>query len=672
MNEGVRGREGAWLAATTVVVGAAIAVWLSWGVPVGHVLRYLLFLGVWVVVPGVAAWQLVSGKDRLSLDHACIGIPFGYALLVLGFVVAAEAGLRSIAPYVSPVVGLLAVTACVARRSPSFPRDLLRPDVRAIDIWLTTAIAVVAMVLMAFRFFPAYPLPENLPPGGADYQLDISWHIGNAAALKEFWPPEDPRMIGTPLRYYLGAHILDAVASTVTGIPTSTFVLRLDVMVYLSLAVLQLYWLGRECSGKAAAGVAAAAIAFLAGDVSILHRSTRSLYFNLFVADLYLSPTFALGLITFVPILVEAGRWLSGRTGGARPVFATAVLLVALCWAKVPALPVVIAACAGMGAWEVVFRRRAPQRALVFTAVSSSSLLVCWHWVVMPGGGGYLQLDPLATLTRAPAWTWWSSSLPPPLAALGVFVGHAPLALAGFIAFVAARRWIRDPFDAWIVLTASAGAGAVLLLDGAGAGQLWFWFYGLAAFSAGAGAGLLWIFERMRGLRAGRLVLAGTAVIALVAMSSFFVESLPGFRMSRGTSARPPGPLTADLADALRWVRANTPPDAILAINHDAHLFGSALAERRFMLENDYFMPEAYLWRFSKGKQGRRPDQERRELMRRIFQKADADAIRKARDRFGVTVLLVDKRVAEARASLPDDATELVFENSVMSVHRVH
>lgn len=121
--------------------------------------------------------------------------------------------------------------------------------------------------------------------------------------------------------------------------------------------------------------------------------------------------------------------------------------------------------------------------------------------------------------------------------------------------------------------------------------------------------------------------------------------------------------LNAELLDGLRWVRAHTSPDEVLAVNNhyvneeagdSRYFYYSAFAERRVFLES---------W-------GGRSFPERWRLNQRVFRRGDLEAAAELRDRYGVTLLLVDRIHEPAGADL-SVVGELVYENSAVAVYRL-
>lgn len=664
----------AWLAAMAFITALVACIWFVSGVSLRDAASYLGYFALFVALPGIAACLLVRRPRRLNLEHICIGVPLGFTLVILGFILCSSLGLRRLSPYISPLLGAAAITVQIVRRTLPAVRFHRSPRFRR-EILILVAVAAAVILLEASEFFPLYPLPDKLLPTGVDYQTDIPWHIGNAAGIKSFWPPEDLRAVGVPMRYYLGVHIHAAVASLVTGVEVSTIFLRLDLPLFVSLLALQLYWLGREVSGRSAGGLLTAGVALLAADLSILRGSTATLYYNLFVRNLFLSPSYALGLLLFVPLVVSIGRYIADDTEDRSYLVVTALLSVCLCWVKLPAIPVLAAGCAGVAFETFVRTRQAPKRPLIALAIVALSLAATWRFVVMPKGDGYLRLAPFFTFLRIPAYRSLfggvaGGALTAPLRALATVLGYAPVAVGGLVACVIYRRLKDNVFARWLLMVMLAGAGASLMFDGAGVGQLWFLLYGYVGLSALSAVGVLAILSRWSA-RPRPVIALSAGLVALAAVGSSVARAYPGFLVAVGRSQVTPGRLTPDRAEAYRWVRSSSAADAIVAIDQFQDVYASALSERRFLLENDSFSQSAYLYRFTQGRGGSPPNQELRELTRRMFEQGDAAAIREARDRYGVRYLIHDRDLSPAMKVIDASIAKLVFANTTVAVYEV-
>jgi hypothetical protein len=275
---------------------------------------------------------------------------------------------------------------------------------------------------------------------------------------------------------------------------------------------LQLFWLGRSLSGRVGTGVITLAIALLVGDVSSLFGSTVELFGNIFVSNLYLSPTYLFGLVFLIPIVVVSGRWLIERSGGLPTPVIIGLPLLAGCFAKIMILPIVAAAAGSVLLWRVLVERTTPHRELGFLATVATATAILYPLVVDPNEIGSFRFRLLASLHDVPAWhreglQWLVVGHSHAGLVLGIFLAHAPVVWLGLVCYLALRRLRVDGQAVWFGLVAGAAAAPSLALLLPGEAQLYFWVYGYAALVAVATEGLDLLIERPRGgLRGFRLL----------------------------------------------------------------------------------------------------------------------------------------------------------------------
>lgn len=192
--------------------------------------------------------------------------------------------------------------------------------------------------------------------------------------------------------------------------------------------------------------------------------------------------------------------------------------------------------------------------------------------------------------------------------------------------------------------------------------------------------------------RRGRAI--GAPSIALPFLAVFFVSasaidapldwaSDPIQRIAEGQSAYAPSALGSlhgldrDLYEGLRWVRANSDPDELIAVNNHwaedtdtvpVFFYYSAFAERRVLIESWLYSPPSYELGYGLVQQGlATPYAELVELNDAAFDGRPAALAGLAEK--GVDLLLVDRLNGDAQ-ELPDPARP-VFSNSALAVYRL-
>ena len=657
---------------TIVVTTSVVALWLTTGVAPGEAAGYLAYLAIAIALPGMLLCRLATPSDRLGLADVCLGVPVGIALQVVGFVVLASIGFRRIAWFVAPAVGLCCALAFLRRRGRCSHRvRLLRG--RVIEPMLIGGLCLSSAVLMALRDFPDHPLPRAIEARGAAYYPDMPWHLGNLAAAKRTWPLENPRLAGEPLHYHVGVYVFEAGTSTVAGIDPATLLFRLDPVMLMMLLGAQLVWLGRECGGPGLVGVGTVYLTLLAGDASSLWRQTSALFFNLFVTHLYLSPTYFLGLVLFVPLVVLSGRLAFSRQPGRTGDWLLWLLLLPACGLTKPTtLPVLAAAAVGCAALHWLRHRTLHKPALFVATGAVAAFIVVWPAVVPPSAAELMTMkwNPLGSLRLTPLWKSLRGHASSAAMTAIVLAGHAPAILVGLVALVAARRPLTDP-QRWLLMLAVAAAGPTLLFTAVGNGQLYFWFYGYLALAVIASLGFTHLAERPRAAASRLILVAGLAAGAIGTLSVVF-QSAPGVKAIIGARFRvfqrnpddqvPGRPIQISLgmAEGLLWIARHTDPAAVLAVNDQSRkYYYSALTQRAVFLEGSADAVDLFTVL---------PRAVREQAVARLFGGATSDICETAR-RFGVDYLVNVKSSAPSLSQIPVAARAgVVFENHEIDV----
>jgi hypothetical protein len=194
---------------------------------------------------------------------------------------------------------------------------------------------------------------------------------------------------------------------------------------------------------------------------------------------------------------------------------------------------------------------------------------------------------------------------------------------------------------------------------------------------------IAWTWGRTVGMARGAaaitalaLVLGGGALdgpMSLSAAARSVLKRTPAYERDTPTNRG----MTTPLYNGLRWVRAHTSYDAVIAVNNHyvnaetnqaRYLYYSAFAERRVFLESWWYSARALALGTPAILKGAQPFPKRFDLNERVFEQADADAARELHQRFGVDYLLVDHTHGTAS---PDIAKlgRLVHSDSAISVY---
>jgi len=681
-----------------ILLALAASLWLGYETPAEDVGLFIAFQLGFVLAPGCLAYLALSGGPRAALRVLVTGAALGYTLLIAFYAAASAAGIDEIFWAYPALVGVPAAIAVWPRRGSLIEGKPWRP----VEVVTATAAAAAAMLFLAFGFFADSPVPSGDDVGWT-WHHDVVWEMSIAAELKHHFPPQIPALAGHELRYHYYAHLNEAAASKTLGIDQFVVTFRLMPMAMLLLVVGGLLELGRTLGRRAWAGVATVALVLLVGPFDPVPLPPGGFFDNL-----YLSDTFAFGLALFLPLLCElidrvraggdrerAGLGARARLGArAGPWVVVAILIAGCSGAKGSILPV-LGGGLGLALVYALWRRRGQVRAVATGLALTAGIGIATYLALYsdPATRGY-ALEPcaFAIAKRTEDFVELNDSLPDAApvrgaaytleAAAGIIDVLAPI-LVGLL-IVLLLPGLRSSTEA--VLCAALLAVSVAIwsvLDHAGRSQIYFLFYGYAAGGALAATAIVTLARASEPERAAALrwvVPAGGALLLAACL-------LPAAYSRQGTLTQFPDAFnryfsTPALQQGLRWVRENTPEDAVLAVNNAysapnraRNCSYTAFAERRAMLECEFgASPDGYPpLRTVRRKIAKHPFEQRFRLNERIFRRGDADALRKAADRYGVDYLFVDKRFsgsAESIAAL-DRIAVRVFEVPQVIVYAV-
>jgi hypothetical protein len=705
-------------AAATVL--AAVVVLLATGTDPWELVRYGLYLLAFVLVPGVAAYLALAPRPGDPVRVLALGWTLGIVLVLASFTVTTVLGIRG-ALWAHPLVVLAIAVPWARRRITAIAWDE-GPPPRVVAAGF--AVLAVAFVYLAIGPFAASPLPEHA--ASVEYHPDNVFDISLVGEAMHHWPLQIPSVEGLSLRYHIFGFMDMAATANTTGVEASTLVLRLVPVALTVLSVLLMACLGRRVTGRWTLGVLAGALLFLTGELDLSPHDELP-FAGTFAKATWGSPTYMYGLPFLLAAALIVCDVLQRRGRPLRHEWALLVAFtVAAVGAKVSAVPVLVGGLVLTAAW-CLFRDRERFRPLAVMSVVLGAIFLVGYVALYTGAGDAgIGLRPFRFL---------DITVPGQRVALvrdNVLVGaivSLPTLLAAYFALLGIAWMLFPPRlklpSLFLLAMLLASLVPTLLVDGTGANQLYFLLYGIppAMVVAAAGLGRFWDAAGLRSSRfaaaiAAALVVAGAGAawawgyggdavapvlavyvavgVVVVAAALVLVQrrtaravvpvaaallvgvaladrpldiipaygSVPDRPDARGT--------TRALTDGLRWVRDNTDPDDLLAVNvhlrdrgTDSRFFYfSALTERRMFLESWNYTP--------KGAARNAPDDpypERRAINDGAIidgDPADLEALRRA----GVDYVLVD-RVHGTGSPALDDEAERVFSNDALLVYRL-
>src|ERR1700689_1894475 len=158
--------------ACALVVGAtAVVTWLASGVSAGEIGRFLVFEGLYVLLPACSLYLLLGRSFPRPLRVVAIGWPLGYAIEIGAFALTAALGDREVfrllplfaAAIAWPLIARLygGENWLRVRRATEKLMDWRRAQHGSLPVVALGVVIGLAMVVLALRFFVPYPLPGH-------------------------------------------------------------------------------------------------------------------------------------------------------------------------------------------------------------------------------------------------------------------------------------------------------------------------------------------------------------------------------------------------------------------------------------------------------------------------------------------------------------------------------
>lgn len=651
------------------VLAGMVVLWLMFKTPGSDIAKFLLYELFGIIAPGVLVYGLIWNHERSWLKLLAVGWAAGYALEVALFDVTGALNIRPLFHFYPLIVAPLVLVWVWRRRG----AQAGAPSASGMNARQAAGLAVfilAAISLMALVYFVETPLPGTVP--SVNYYSDLTFHISSAAEAKNHFPIADPRVLGEPIYYYWFVNTHLGAASFVTGVEIGTLVFRLFILPLVALISLQLYVLGRNAGKAHVIGLMAIALVFLTGELDLTPQTTDlwpmhegyTTFLNLFYPFLRSAPSLIMGCALFLGTIAavddfvaasERGRWLEVAAQGALIGF----MALAVINAKLFPSAVLIGGLGLFAVWSLLTSRRVEARAIFVAAMTG--VLLAWRFFTYFrfNEGAPLAIQPLMMAQFMPALAGWAAAIKtlpalaqwPALILLNLvgFTGQMPFHVLGSLLLLAITRG-----------RPSRPLALLLCFFIAGTGSLWvFWFNGAyallhTAYLCGAitGAAGFWMFLKAiaawpRWKKA--LVYAPLFVLLAISLMDIPLDNIAKWRnLATGRTAYPTerNLLTPNLYAGMMWLRNNSSPNDIIAVNNQfrqgsgdpRYIYFSAFAERRVFLEGWVYEHEPW-W---DSRMAGFPYAGQLALNQQVFVNADVDSARELARR-GVKFLVVDK-----------------------------
>lgn len=717
------GRWAGWLAAL-LVASTLLGVWLVSGVPVGDVAKFAAFEALYVVLPGCLLYALLSpASGALSpapggrLRALAIGWPLGYALEIGAFALTAALHARgafALLPLLAAVTlgpGVLyrrrRARAGAAGGDGVLRRGLLGGSGLSLrgqgaEPLLAAGAIAVALLLLGFRFFATYPLPEHA--GSVFYFVDNVWDVSLAAEALHHWPVTEPYLAGHPLRYYIGLFLHVAAVKQVTGVPIAMAIFRLAPATSTVVAMLQFWCLGGLLGRSRWAGPVTVALLVVVENVKLFPTHTKAFGVALF-SEFTWSPTYGMGVVFLLGLLVLfraqfLGMGAAGSSVRAAPARSTpsgtagslVMLGVLVLGAGAVKSTVLATFVAGLGLywlWRLV--RGRVERLLTYSLALSLACFVVMYLLLLAGHGApaatEIELDPLHFLK----YTVFASTLVShpglaPLLGVAVVISVWKLLPVVGVLWLLWRRGAWSPYASFALAVFVVGFTVYVTMGSVNDGEIYFIWYGYITLIPLATVSLMAVWsERRLTLRTSprgvRAAVCGIVLIGVFGCAESLVLTVPDTwrtiqdrQVVPRDSERHPG-MTAALYRGLTWVRGHTGTCDVLAVNtHDfrpagatsatvdsGYYYYSAFTEREVFFESWIMATEAL--------RRAQPYPALYALNSAATLRGEPTAVRELARR-GVSYILIDKtHGGDVRE--PASVSRFVFANSALDVYRL-
>jgi hypothetical protein len=484
------------LALPAAVALFATVLLIIFGVHPLEILRFAAYEGAFVFLPGWLLYLVLNTTPRSLAWQVAVGWTLGYILEILAFVATSSLGIRSwFVGY--PVIVVVLVPLAWLRHGGHARRVELGSRRRARILGIAVLCAL-ALSYVGAGYFTETPLPETAE--SVSYYPDIVWALSLAAEAENHWPITDPHVAGEPLSYYTFVFLHLAAVGQVTGLPLPLILFRLYIIPLLVLLVVQLFVLGRMLGSNRRVGLLTVILALFVGEIDPFPR-LASPFLHVFFRDLYLSPTFLLGLICFIPLVLELSTLLNSSAvalSQSRNWLLVSLLLVGCGGAKGSILPVIAGGLALYLAWDCWAVRRTNLPALLALGLTLVTLTAFFGFMYGNSGIG-ASVHPLASIYAMQLFSRLSIIVPDAtivrllfvfLFVIVAFLGLMGIRAVGLAGLLWRERARLPRTQAWLMSLFLISLVPYYGLGQHGQSQIYFFWYGYVACCALAAYGL--------------------------------------------------------------------------------------------------------------------------------------------------------------------------------------
>lgn len=492
---------------------------LATGTPAVDLARYTGYALLAVLLPGTLVYRSLRRTPHTLVEDLAVGAAVGLVLELAGWAVLTGLGVPGWLRF-WPLAVLVPFAVLPRLRRHWRVRD--HTPVPAGWAWSVAAVIAGFTLYLAESFLRTNPV---LPTGEGQAQyIDLAFQLSLAGAATHQVPLDVPQVAGEPLHYHWFGFAHMGAASLVSGVDLPTVFFRLAVPALCALAVVLVAVVGWRITGRAYAGVTAAALMFTVGEFGF-ENGVRQLFGTQATFIVWGSPSMTYSWVLLLPLVAALGE-IVGRARGVtvpalgRGAWVLAVLfLAASTGAKASSVPVVLAALAFTAVALLAVRRRLVRPVLAAAGLALAAQVFATAVLFAFESHG-VTIDPFSGLS---GYVGAAGGRPVGLTVLlwiavfAAFVLNLQLRLAGVVALIRLRRWRLEPVQVFLLGGVLAGPAIYLLVGHPGSSNQYFIRAGFAFGVLLSGWGYAELLARAALTVRGRALLAaGAAGLALL------------------------------------------------------------------------------------------------------------------------------------------------------------
>ena len=615
---------------------------------------------------------LIPGLLLLSFSHTSQDGAYRFALatvtgICLDIILYILLSILQLKSMFYPLFGMLFLAYII--------RGNLREDLRTVigaaatlETRYVAALSLSSLLLLAligiFHFIPN-PLPGGSSP--LIYYIDQPWHLANIAEISNHWYPQDARLAGYPFHYHIFVYVFIAIIGNISGISLPVLFFRLVPFFLLYLLFGGAYFSGSRWFNRRSIGVLHISTFFFLGTALLAYP------FNIFLINLFTSPTFLLAAVLTLFLIMEIKNYLAN---GERQHLLISLLLVAgVSGAKGSFFPVIFCGLLLVWLYRLVSKHDFQRLNLLLT----SSLLIfaaVFVYIFEGMGSEGLNILPFEVVHYTRLFAAYQD-LGGNDRSLWFMLGLLPIYFISFYSFraFALINLIKKTVTSLPRLTFERlfMVGLIVasfipgyLLSYRGRSEYFYLFVGYIGLNLISAGYLYDVYTNYRSkwlkvILSILLLLSGTDTVISARQLPQMIPEL------QATSYQP---LTPAIYEGLSYLRENTDRDAIIA-SHRSYIYFednpqffyySAFSERRMVVEGWKYMSRPY-----------QQEAQRRDAdMATLYTTRDTDIAASILDKYAIDYLIVEKQLKEQLGFDTYKLMTLGFQNSEMEIYQVN